>query len=185
MRTRQRLQEALFELANEQDFDLIAISDIAERAGVNRSTFYQHYADKDTVLADALDRVAAHAGASLDAPLDPSDGPPEALLKFLQHIEANAGIYRRIFVGSGSGAALARLRGHIHTAIEDLARHAQRDNALATPVDVVAAGVAGSIVGVIGAWLGREVMPPAAQATQWIWSIIMGVPVGEPGCTRT
>ncbi|WP_291378775.1 helix-turn-helix domain-containing protein, partial [Demequina sp.] len=61
-RTRRRLQEALFSLARERGLENVAVSDIAERAGVNRSTFYQHYADKDTVLADALDRIAGEAG---------------------------------------------------------------------------------------------------------------------------
>ena len=57
-RTRQSLQAALFELARERGLDEITVADIAERAGVNRSSFYQHYSDKDTLLADAIDAVA-------------------------------------------------------------------------------------------------------------------------------
>src|SRR5690606_25325553 len=139
-----------------------AVSDIAERAGVNRSTFYQHYSDKETVLADALDGIAAEAGATLDAPLLLTAGPPAALVKFLEHIEEHAVIYRRIFVGTGSGAALARLRQHIYAATEEFARQTHHDDDLIAPIDVVAAGVAGSMVGVIGAWLSRDNMPPAA-----------------------
>jgi AcrR family transcriptional regulator len=175
-RTRKRLQEALFELAHERDFDLIAVSDIAERAGVNRSTFYQHYSDKETVLADALDGIAAEAGATLDAPLLLTAGPPAALVKFLEHIEEHAVIYRRIFVGTGSGAALARLRQHIYAATEEFARQTHHDDDLIAPIDVVAAGVAGSMVGVIGAWLSRDNMPPAADAAQWIWAVVLGPP---------
>ncbi len=173
-RTRKRLQEALFELAHERDFDLIAVSDIAERAGINRSTFYQHYSDKETVLADALDGIAAEAGATLDAPLSLTAGPPAALYRFLEHIEEHAAIYRRIFVGSGSGVALARLRQHIYAATEEVARQAHRDHELIAPIDIVAAGVAGSIVGVIGAWLSREHISPAADAAQWIWAVVLG-----------
>lgn len=173
-RTRRRLQEALFELAQERDFDLIAVSDIAERAGLNRSTFYQHYSDKETVLADALDGIAAEAGAALDGPLSLTEGPPAALFRFLEHIEQHAPIYRRIFVGAGSGAALARLREHIYAAIEGVARQTQQDHELIAPIDVVAAGVAGSVVGVIGAWLSRDTMPPAAEAAQWIWAVVLG-----------
>lgn len=178
-RTRKRLQEALFELAHERDFDLIAVSDIAERAGINRSTFYQHYSDKETVLADALDGIAAEAGATLDAPLSLTEGPPAALFKFLEHIEQHATIYRRIFVGSGSGVALARLRQHIYAAIEDVARQAHRDHELIAPIDVIAAGVAGSIVGVIGAWLSRDELPPATEAAQWIWAVVLGPPTPD------
>ena len=41
-RTRGSLQEALLELARERELDDISVGDVAERAGVNRSSFYQH-----------------------------------------------------------------------------------------------------------------------------------------------
>ncbi|MEZ5190283.1 MAG: helix-turn-helix domain-containing protein [Schumannella sp.] len=61
-RTRRSLQEALLELARERELDDISVGDVAERAGVNRSSFYQHYADKETLLADALDSAAEGRG---------------------------------------------------------------------------------------------------------------------------
>src|SRR5690606_15118949 len=64
-RTRRSLQEALFELARERGLDEISVADIAERAGVNRSSFYQHYSDKDTLLADAIDAVVEEAGTAI------------------------------------------------------------------------------------------------------------------------
>ncbi|MET1020260.1 MAG: TetR/AcrR family transcriptional regulator, partial [Microterricola sp.] len=62
-RTRSSLQQALLELARENSLDDITIGDIAIRAGVNRSSFYQHYSDKETLLADALDAAELEAGA--------------------------------------------------------------------------------------------------------------------------
>jgi AcrR family transcriptional regulator len=45
-RTRQLLQAALSELLAEKRFDDITVQDIAERATLNRATFYAHFADK-------------------------------------------------------------------------------------------------------------------------------------------
>lgn len=173
-RTRKRVQDALFELARDRGFEQIAVSDIAERAGINRSTFYQHYADKETVLADALDAAAAEAGAALDAEIVLTDGPPDVLQHFLEHIEANASIYRQVFLGAGSGLALTRLSSHIVSAIEGVAFAAHQAKPMRAPVEVIAAGVAGSMVGVIGAWLEREPLPPASEATQWAWAVMNG-----------
>lgn len=52
-RTRELLAQAVMELLSEQDFDKITVQDITARAGVNRATFYAHFADK-YVLMDYL-----------------------------------------------------------------------------------------------------------------------------------
>jgi AcrR family transcriptional regulator len=54
-RTRKLLQEAFLELFQEKDFASISIADIAERATVNRATFYAHFPDKYALL-DSLIR---------------------------------------------------------------------------------------------------------------------------------
>lgn len=45
-RTRKLLQKALLEAASEKDFAHVMVSDITEKAMVNRATFYRHYKDK-------------------------------------------------------------------------------------------------------------------------------------------
>lgn len=171
MRTRRRLQEALFELAREDGIDHVSISAIAQRAGVNRTTFYQHYADKETLLADALDAVAQEAGADLRGIEDWSSEPPAALTKFLTHIDAHAELYRRVFSEPGSGVVLARLRAHVHDAVFE-ASYAMADGDHEVPLEIIAAGVAGSIVGVIGAWLDRAPRAPVDEASRWVWRIV-------------
>src|SRR5260370_37666296 len=49
-RTRQLLQQALLELMQEKRFASITVHDIAERATVNRATFYAHFEDKYHLL---------------------------------------------------------------------------------------------------------------------------------------
>ena len=49
-RTRQLLQRALMELMAEKSFQAITVQDIAERATVNRVTFYAHFEDKHALL---------------------------------------------------------------------------------------------------------------------------------------
>jgi AcrR family transcriptional regulator len=50
IRTRQLLQDAFDSLIQEKDFESITVRDIAERATVNRTTFYAHFVDKFEIL---------------------------------------------------------------------------------------------------------------------------------------
>src|ERR1700685_4317633 len=49
-RTRLALQQALGRLLETKEFDAISVQEIAEAAGVNRATFYDHYTDKFALL---------------------------------------------------------------------------------------------------------------------------------------
>jgi AcrR family transcriptional regulator len=49
-RTRKRLQRAMEELLETTAFDEISVQDVADKAAVNRATFYDHYADKYALL---------------------------------------------------------------------------------------------------------------------------------------
>lgn len=178
VKTRRRLQEALFSLARERGVDEISVSDIAARAAVNRSTFYQHYSDKETLLADALDLVAEESGANLDCLDLEADQPPEVLVAFLLHVEAYADLYHRVFNEPGYGAVLARLRAHVGDAVRGVAERPELlpGSAREVPIDVVADGITGMVVGVIGAWLRMEPRPPAGDAALWMWRIVLGLP---------
>src|SRR5438067_10824664 len=49
-RTRELLQRAFLELIAERGFRAITVQDIAERATVNRATFYAHFVDKYALM---------------------------------------------------------------------------------------------------------------------------------------
>lgn len=70
-RTRQKLHAALADLLTRRPYARIRVEQICERAGVGRSTFYAHFADKDDVKRHGLDHLAAAldaAGRQIDRP---------------------------------------------------------------------------------------------------------------------
>jgi AcrR family transcriptional regulator len=179
-RTRKSLQTALFELARERDLDDISIADIAERAGVNRSSFYQHYSDKDTLLADAIDAVVEEAGADLPEFREITAEAPPILVGYLRHVEENVDVYARVFGSHGSAVAVARLRARIES-IASAAVAARIEAFDDIPPDVRAASLAGSVLGVLEAWLARDPRPPVEVAVSWMWRMLLG-PIGlAPG----
>ncbi len=71
-RTRKLLRDALSSLLSEKSFESISVQDIAERATVNRATFYAHYADKPDLL-EAIIREAFRESLSEGDPFSASD----------------------------------------------------------------------------------------------------------------
>ncbi len=57
-RTHLFLQEAMIELITEKGFEAITVGDIAERAMINRATFYRHYQDKYDLVARIFEESA-------------------------------------------------------------------------------------------------------------------------------
>ncbi|KWX69711.1 HTH-type dhaKLM operon transcriptional activator DhaS [compost metagenome] len=57
VRTRQLIREAFRELLQHKGFDAITIKDIAQRATINRATFYVHYEDKYALLDEIIEQA--------------------------------------------------------------------------------------------------------------------------------
>ncbi|GGL13173.1 TetR/AcrR family transcriptional regulator [Mangrovihabitans endophyticus] len=69
----ERLERAALELFGERGYDATAVTEIAARAGLTKSTFFRHYADKREVLFGGDDRLAEQFGAAIrQAPPDAS-----------------------------------------------------------------------------------------------------------------
>lgn len=69
-RTREQLQQALDILLQKKEFDRISVQDLADEAGVNRATFYDHYPDKFALLeckvASDFNALLAQRGVCFD-----------------------------------------------------------------------------------------------------------------------
>ncbi len=57
VRTMHTIREALLALMEEQGFERITVKDIASKAGLNRGTFYLHYADKFDLLKNITEEM--------------------------------------------------------------------------------------------------------------------------------
>jgi len=91
---RERLVVAAVDLFTEQGYDATTVAQIAERAGVTRSTFFRHFSDKREVLVagqETLGRLLAEgiAGAPQGA------SPLEAVAAGLERASAEMGPVNR------------------------------------------------------------------------------------------
>jgi AcrR family transcriptional regulator len=79
---RERLQHAAMELFHERGYDAVTVVEIAERAGLTRRSFFNHFTDKRDVPFAGADDLQADALRALEES-DQDREPFSALLKAL------------------------------------------------------------------------------------------------------
>lgn len=88
-RTRQLLVQAFNELLSTKDFEAISVQDIAEKATVNRATFYDHFPDKVALLDYLIEerfRQVLHLRMGDATPVDP-EGLRRIILALCDYLE--------------------------------------------------------------------------------------------------
>ena len=167
-RTQATLQRALIDLVQERDLSQITVADVADRADVSRSTFYDHYQDVHelaeaacTSMLDDMFRSVLAIYATRDDPAGRSEDPDPALTAFFTHFAEHAGLYRSLLGPTGSARVIEHVRRRT-TAAFHFGRLAltggtppQTAGSPGFPLDVPAAFVAGALLGVAADWLQR------------------------------
>ncbi|WP_017585361.1 TetR/AcrR family transcriptional regulator [Nocardiopsis ganjiahuensis] len=173
-RTRDRLRAALLSLAARHDLGSVTMAAVARQAGINRATVYQHYADLDALVADAMDGAVTHvARCAALCPLDqPRDRAPEPLVDLFTHVADNAVLYRRMLSGQGSARFSNLLRQRLTEALAERFTAGARPSGFDdVPVTTHAAYLAGALVGVV-AVACAEPEPPAEHARD-AWRLLV------------
>lgn len=172
--TRALLHRAVLELAAERALDEISVTQLVSRAGVNRSSFYQHFSSREELLASALETAEEAAGRVRSAVRVPDPGRvPPALVRFLAHFAEHAAVYRRALGPEGSPLVASRVRARTVELVRE-GIELSRAPRSGLPLDIEAAGTAGALLGVIEAWLRRDPLPDPETAAEWMWLILTG-----------
>ena len=165
LRTRRLLAEALIALLLEKRYEDITVQDILDRANIGRSTFYEHYWDKEDLLTSEIERVIDVLDQRLATPPTHTAVLLPSLALF-QHVQEQQRLFQAFLRGQGIRQALNRGQGFraVTQAFEDLLRrrveqrlggeskHGASDELRAS----VASYVAGAFMTLMQWWLETE-----------------------------
>ena len=95
IKTKKMIYTALVELMKEKTFEEIKVSDICEKALINRSTFYAHYEDKYELLVDFIKDLKDEFSQKLEnnKALNIKEYYLELIKIFLNHVEDKKDIF--------------------------------------------------------------------------------------------
>lgn len=159
-RTRRALFDAFFDLVLSRPYDEITVDEIIARAGVGRSTFYEHFKGKDEILAES---VRTPFAILADA-MRPRDNTQD-LLMLLDHFWQNRAIAPTLFKGSARQVLVDALVQLIEERFKQ--DRVESPNPLLVPPRLAAMQLAESLLAPITAWVLGEVecsKPALAQA---------------------
>ncbi len=174
VRTRQQLRDALVSLIEEKGFDALTVQDIADRAELNRATFYLHYCDKQDLLEnslrDAIDELVVDLGTSTDERGQLiGDESPRPIKAVFEHVAQHAHFYRVMLSAEGVPAFSAGVRDYMaEVTLRWLAALQPRPLQSRVPLEIVANSLSWSLLGVLIWWLEHNMPhPPEFMAEQF------------------
>ena len=144
-RTREALQSAFVLLALERRYHEIRIEDILTAAGVGRSTFYEHFAGKDALLAASMEDAL-----SLLADLPSGEARAHQVADLLAHFWDNRALANSLLQGTALRTVRNALVAQIETRLERMGCRLRLHSRLA------AHALADAMLSPVLAWLRGE-----------------------------
>lgn len=103
IRSKKLINTALADLLQEKPLDKITVTDVVNRAGINRGTFYAHYADIPDVINHLIENTFSMIREVLSQDPRQLSQLPGMLLGQIQHIlESDSEFYRKVMASSAA-----------------------------------------------------------------------------------
>jgi AcrR family transcriptional regulator len=177
-RTRQALHDAFMALIEEKGFDAIIVQDIADRAMINRVTFYKHYRDKYDLLDQTMQALLHEFTDSLTILVREPAGEmvQEGLMQWFAQVARHGSFYRMMLGRSGNATFAAQLRDHLETMIEQVMQKVYVAPPIKEPQYVMMRRFAAAgFLGVTEWWLEHDqpisIPEVAVLAQQLLWKL--------------
>ena len=150
VKTNNTLYEALINLLKDKTFEEIKVSDICNKALVNRSTFYAHFNDKYELFISLINSLKESFSSELKEieETNPKDYYLKMIEVFLNHIEGKEDIYKSILINNRSSIIMDM----IYDTITDDVNSRIKKNDKNVPNDIFASYYLGAIVNVGIEW---------------------------------
>ncbi|WP_127531666.1 TetR/AcrR family transcriptional regulator [Paenibacillus kobensis] len=163
VRTRQLIREAFVELLQEMDIEKISVNRIAERATINRVTFYLHYKDIPDMMDKMADEMIDHITRILNGPADAAwtpktEGEWPLLEKLLEHIAENSKFYKVVLASRRTPIFTERLLRLLTGIITDRIERIGSDYLTAAGIqkDIAIWYSSSALIGTIVSWLRKD-----------------------------
>ncbi|MBZ0319607.1 MAG: TetR/AcrR family transcriptional regulator [Anaerolineae bacterium] len=170
-RTRKMLIEALIALTVEKGYAAVTVSDITERAMVNRSTFYRHFLDKFDLLDQYMDEVndlISREEFVEEKVARHKEFAPQGLVNLLKHIQQFADFYRVMLGPHGDPTFIHRFRQNSENRFRYLLEYVGSNDPNASPLELRLSYVSCAGIGVILWWLENNQPCTAEQLAMWM-----------------
>lgn len=163
MRTRQLIKNAFVELLEEMDLQKITVNRLAERATINRVTFYLHYRDIPDMLEKMADDMIEDISLLFKTPLDhvPTNEWSWSILEhLLEHIAEHKTFYKSILASRKVPIFRERLSMFMKDVLVSRLERSEKEPHMITSVvkkDIFVWYESSALIGTIISWLQNDI----------------------------
>jgi len=189
IRSKKALREAVIELMEERGFEGFTVNDLCEQADLNRGTFYNHFRDKDDLLATFEKEVMDDLGILQDKMKDlnlsdivigQSRGLPLPFLVELFDYLRQEGDFLHAVLGPGGDVGFGpRLRDSVCTHLIQSILHEKYRHDPTVFVNYYVAFFASAYLGIIIRWLETGMQESSEEMARIAMKLLFIKP-GEP-----
>ena len=190
-RTRIAIQKACIELMQYKDFDTITISDIAERADINRATFYLHFIDKYDMLdqfeQEIMDAISANFTTDFATAMSIEEiiqSRYEPLVKVFSVIQDKSDIIDLLFQTKG----VRSIHTHFHTIALKMfdSKFTQKNiNTSFQSPELFISVIVSTMIGIAHYWINSEDFKAPERLAIDLITIIINGPARAAGLIET
>ncbi|MGG3468444.1 TetR/AcrR family transcriptional regulator C-terminal domain-containing protein [Neobacillus pocheonensis] len=166
IRTRQLIKDALIDLMQEMDINKITVNRIAERATINRVTFYLHYNDIQDMLEKMAQEMAEDIESIMRSTTTNQNSSEEIgwlkLVALLEYISENAKFYKVVLGSRRTPIFTERLLSILTETITEKIENNAILTANGIQRDIAIWHGSSALIGTISAWLRKD-MPYTPQ----------------------
>lgn len=175
IRTRQALHATLLS-AVEQHGSEITVTTLCAMSGLNRGTFYLHYADVNALAMDVAltlvrDIVKQWRALDTDDPKTFTTESRDLLASYLRHVDEKRAFYAWLLSQSGSWLTVHHM---LHAYTEAITHGRQRsahpeEADVRSPAGMMPSFLAGALFGVVARWITDPPSASAEEVADWLW----------------
>jgi AcrR family transcriptional regulator len=179
-RTRRAVTGAFLSLVVEKGYEKITVQDILDRADIGRSTFYEHYRDKEALLLGCFDDMQEQLRAAIDA--DTHSGRSIDLTRPADLLFAHAYRHKHVYRAMSGKQGGYTVKRHLRRVIGELLSEALgpqlHANSSDVPADLVAEFYTAATLGLLTWWIDHDFChSPAWLTTTYRQLATYGVPL--------
>ena len=162
-RTHQRLGTALLELICKKPMDDVTVREVLEHASVGRSTFYQHFSDKNDLLLSQLEMFLEVMSTRLTVTKETSDRIVPVTEMF-EHVAQATRLYRALADSGCLPSFFDLAQEYFARGIERRLRELRRTSKIpARELSICAVVWAGGVLALMRWWLDRGAKESPAE----------------------
>ncbi len=166
--------DSFFLLLKEKDYEKITVSDVIKKAGIVRSTFYNHYENVPALVQAAEDKTISDIFKMMESfhPKNDKDMCRSYFLAICNYTQNNPFLSNLLKSASGDGF-FEKAMTMFHKYVTEVSDHSAEADVSRQQYSYLIAGIIGSTIGILHKWIAEDFSSPAEEIAGILTTIFL------------